>query len=199
MYTISTRCLTLDEAKKHFDCLAEADLVQRAPQEVALSGCELWLEGWQESDAPSYALIVRVPGKGREELRQLVSQEVQLMNRPSEDLLQQETFAILGSTEHGLYVPLWRSKVMRLLGDVRVIRVILLGDEHVVDACHVFCEQALDDYLVGCQAQMDSSGPHYVPHRYHSEKEIEEARTRGGDFMVPGFRVHLDAPSGWGW
>ena len=98
---------------------------------------------------------------------------------------------VLGPQEGGLYLPLWNSRTLAMHGDARTIRLVLVGDECVLDACHHFTGMDLDDFLVGCQSVMASSGPNYNACRTHGDDRLAEVAHRCDEFIVTGHLVRV--------
>lgn len=192
MYSITAHLQTLQEAKERFRGIVDFDAPQQENADDSLPGMEVWLPSPHETDPTSiHTLFVRVPGADRTALRKLGSREITQINWPSENLLHQQSFAIFGPQLGGIYVPLWGARSLMLHGDVRTVRLVLVGDEHVLDARHHFTDEDLEQFILGCQAQMDSSGPHYSPLRHYDEEQLNEVAGRGDAFAVTGRMVRL--------
>lgn len=192
MYSITTQTLSLAEAQNRFQGIIDFDSRLRESVNGSLSGLEVWLPSPQESDpAPLYVLFVEVSGADRNELRKLVSHEIRHINWPSENLLFQQSFAVFGPQEGGIHVPLWDAKALRLQGGVQTMRIVLIGEDCVIDARHHLTEDDLEDFVLGCQSHMSSSGPNYKSNEIHDDSQMDEARSRGDEFKVSGRLVCL--------
>lgn len=196
MYSITTHRMTMSEAISRFKGFIHFPLPGEERADDSLFGMEILLPSPYPTDpAPVPALLVRVPGTDWKSLRELVSKEVWSINWPSENLMRQQSYAVLGSEEEGLYVSLWIAQSMRLEDDVSTIRIILVGDEYVVDAHHHITGEDRDIFLIGCQAATMTSGINYNPHRRYEEKHLEEVAHLSDDFRVPGRIVCLYEPT----
>lgn len=192
MYTITAQLLSLEEAGERFGDIVDLDAGQKTNEEGSLVGLERWLQSPHEPDStPICALFVNVPGVDRATLRSVASCELWHINVDSENLLRQQSFVVLGPQDGGLYVPLWNSRALAMHGNVRTIRLVLVGNECVLDVCHDLTGMDLEDYLLGCQSVMASSGPHYNPSRTHSEDRLAEVTERSNEIAVSGRVVHL--------
>lgn len=192
MYSITTHLMTMSEAISRFKGFIDFPVPADERSDDSLFGMEVLLPSPYPTDpAPVLALLVRVPGTDWESLRELVSRAIWTINWPSENLTRQQSYAVLGAEDGGLYVPLWSAEGLNLQGGVSTIRIILVGDEYVVDAHHHFTEEDRDNFLVGCQAATMSSGPNYNPHRPYDEEHLKEVAHLSDDFMVPGRRVSI--------
>lgn len=194
MYEITTQLLSLEDANHRYpqvgDFATSADVM--TGEQLPSVGMECWLPTSHVDDSqPLPALLVRCRGVGRVTLRSLASRELWHMNVDSENLLRQESFLILGPEEGGLYLPLRGSSVFALGAGLNAVRMLLIGDEWVVDATHRLTGDDLEDYLLGCQAAGASSGPHYNPSRVYDEAALDERAQYGYEFVVSGHLVHL--------
>lgn len=192
MYTITAQLLSLEEARERFGDIVVFDADHLTNEEGSLVGLECWLPSSNETDStPISALFVKLPGVDRATLRSVASHELWHMNVDSENLLHQQSFVVLGPQAGGIYVPLWNSRALAMHGDVRTIRLVLAGDECVLDVCHHLTGMDLEDYLLGCQSVMASSGPHYNPCRIYGEDRLAEVAQCSEEIAVTGQVVHI--------
>jgi len=106
-----------------------------------------------------------------------------------------ESFTVAGAEDEGLYMPMWSTQGFRLSNLEKTVSLIFIGDEEVVDARHHFTGEHLDDFLIGCQAAMASSGPNYRPFELNTNEEMAEVEFLGSGVRFPGRRVCQLDPS----
>lgn len=192
MYSITTHLMTMSEAIARFKGIIDFTPPWQECNDSHLIGTEVLLPSPNETDpAPLHSLLVWVPGTDRDDLRRLVSQQIYPINWPSENLMRQQSFAVFGPEEGGLYLSLWGARGLTLDGGVQTVRIILVGDEHVVDAQHHFTGDDLDSFSGGGQGAMIDSGPNYNPYRLYEEEHLQEVAYLGDGFVVPGRMVRL--------
>lgn len=191
-YSITTQILSLNESKRLFHGTVDFDASHPECRHDSLSGVERWIPGRNLDDTVAVqVLFVRVPGVGPGILRQLASQEIWHINWASENLQSQASFAVFGPQVGGIYVPLRGTDSLKPDAATWTMRLALVGDGCVLYACHCLCDEALDDYLVGCQVVTASSGLHYDPARIHSQAELDAVAHREEEFLVTGRTVRL--------
>jgi len=184
--------MSLEEAKRRFEGFVDFDAGHQTSEEGSLVWLECWLPSPCETDpTPIFVLFVWVPGLDRAALRNLASWELWHINVDSKNLLRQESFVVFGPQDGGLYVPLWGSLTLAMHGDIRTIRLVLVGDECVLDASHHITGTDFDDFLLGCQSVMASSGLHYNPCRTHGEERLAEVARSSNEIAVSGHVVRL--------
>lgn len=194
MYEITTQMLSFEEANLRYsqvgDFTTSTDVM--TGEHPPCVGMEYWLPISHEKESlPLHALFVRCRGIDRVALRSLASHELWHMNVDSENLLRQESFLILGPEEGGLYLPLEGSSAFALGAGSNGIRMLLIADEWVVDVTHRLTGDDLEDYLLGCQAALASSGSRYIPSRVYDDTTLDERANHGHEFVVSGHMVHL--------
>ncbi|WP_291216366.1 hypothetical protein [Hydrogenophaga sp.] len=191
MYSITTQLLSLDETD---EVVLEMglDALRQGGEENSLAGMECFLSGSSESVLePALPLLVRLPGVGRSELRSLCSHEFWHINLASKNLLQQQSFVVVGPQDGGLYVPLRGTGSLMPRASDWTMQLLLLGDDCALHARHRLTGMDLDDYLVGCQSVAASSGLNYNPWRIHDQEALDEVAHCGDDILVPGRLVRL--------
>lgn len=192
MYSITMHLMTMSEAIERFKGIIDFTPPWQECTDSRLLGTEMVLPSPNDTDpAPLHTLLIWVPGTDWEDLRGLVSRGIWTINWPSENLMLQQSFAVLGPEENGLYVPMRGAESLMLHGSVKTVRIILVGDEHVVDAQHHFTGDDLDSFTVGCQGVMTDSGPNYKPYRLYEEEHLEAVAHLSNEFVLPGRIVGL--------
>lgn len=192
MYSITTHLMTMSEAIARFKTIIDFAPPWQECNDSGLPGTEIVLLSPNETDpAPLHTLIIWVPGTDWEDLRGLVSREIYLINLPSENFMHQQSFAVLGPKKGGLYVPMWDVKGLRLHKGVNTVRIILVGDEHVVDAQHHLTGKEMDSFTEDGRGAMLDSGPNYKPYRLYEDEHLQEIAYSGDGFVVPGRMVRL--------
>lgn len=195
MYEISTQVLSLREAQNRF-----AEVIDLSPPDFEalpghVFGIELQVQiglrnsRKSRSKKTELALFIWLPEHPTEQLRALASTPFSAINVHSRNLLHALTFAVIGPIESGLYVTTWGTDLFCVSGEDVSVRIVLIGSEAVVDAKHRFTGSDAEDFSLGGQAQMGSTGPNYWCERVYSDEELELAAELGNDYDVPGLLV----------
>jgi hypothetical protein len=186
----------MSEAQRRFEGFI--DLQKTLPENSpgTLSGTEIWLPGVSNADPlPHYVLFVRATEHMLNALMATCCQHLEQINWESENLKRKESFVRMGSEEEGIYIPLWGAECLRVFERQSTIRVVLIGSDWVIDTRHYLTDEDLDDFAIGCQAHMDTTGPHYKPWRMYSEEVLEAAEGLSDTIEVPGRMVRLFVPT----
>lgn len=195
MYEINTQALSLQEAQDRF-----AEVFDLSPPSFeARAGRVFGFEQpipiaprcSRESSSidTEMALFVWLPEHSTEQLRDLASAPFSFINLHSRNLLHALTFATIGPIESGLYVTAWGTDLFCVSGEDVSVRIVLIGSEAVVDAKHRFTGSDAEEFSLGGQAQMGSTGPNYWCERVYSDEELKLAAELGNDYDVPGLIV----------
>jgi hypothetical protein len=196
MYSVTTQVLSMPEAQQRFQGFIDLQKTLPENEPGTLSGTEVWLPGCSDADPhPHYVLFVRAAEFERDALVATCSQHLRQINWESENLEHKQSFVLMGAKETGIYVPLWSSGCLRISERQCTIRVVFIGSDWAVDTRHHLTGEDLDDYMIGCQVHMDSTGPHYKPWRMYSEETLNAMKGLSGNIEVPGRMVRTSVPA----
>lgn len=196
MYTLTLQALSMREARTRFNGVI--DLQPPAAQLPAgtVPGVEVLLPSPTETDVEAIStLFIWVPGATIGDLRKFAAMPFGEENCETENLLYRESFVILGDTVGGVYVPMWGTDAFRVRHGRQTIRVVLIGDDDVIDVRHHFTGASLEQFALDAQVQMSNTGPNYSCERDNSEEMLKEAAHLGYGYSLPGRRVVMLRPA----
>lgn len=192
MYTLTQQALSMMEAKTRFGGVLDLQLPNVEFPSTCVPGVEVLLPSPTDTDVEAIStLFIWVEGASVDDLRQLAAMPLLEENAETANLLERESFAILGDREGGIYIPMWRTDALRIGPGRQTLRFVLIGNDHVMDVRHHFTGEHLEDFSLNAQAQMSDSGPNYSCERDNSEEMLNEAAHLGYEYSLLGRRVVL--------
>lgn len=196
MYTLTQQALSMAEAKTRFEGVIDLQLPNVELPATCIPGVEVLLPSPTDTDVKAIStLFIWVSGATIDDLHQLAGMPFRMENSETENLLYRESFVILGERVGGVYVPMWGTDALDVGPQRQTIRLVLIGDDHVMDVRHHLTGEHLDDFNLYAQVQMTRSGPNYSCERDHSEEILNEYAHLGYGYSLLGRRVVLLRPA----
>lgn len=192
MYTLTQQALSTAEAKARFRGLIDLELPEVELPDGCVPGLEVLLPSPTDTDIEAIStLFIWVPGATLADLRKLAAMPFEVENAETENLLRSESFAILGDKVGGIYIPMWSADAFSIWRGKQTVRLVLIGDESVMDVHHHFTGEDLELFEICGQVQMSTTGPNYSCGRRHSEETLNEVAHLGYDYCLLGRQVVL--------
>lgn len=178
------------EAQTRFQGVVDLQLPDVELPDGCVPGLEVLLPSPTDTDVEAIStLFIWVPGATLPDLRKLAAMPFEVENAETENLLRSESFAILGDKFGGIYIPMWRADAFSIWRGKQTVRLVLIGDESVMDVRHHFTGGDLELFEICGQVQMNTTGPNYSCGRRHSEETLIEVAHLGYDYWLLGRQV----------